>query len=58
MNTNIMNTEILKVTKGYFYFYFNLNFNLYGQFFVLVNSIYSISKWVECVLCVYALYIV
>ena len=36
MNTNIMNTQILKATKGHFYVYFNLNFSSYGQLFVLV----------------------
>ena len=36
MNTNIMNTQILKVTKGHFYAYFNLNLRTYGQLFVLV----------------------
>ena len=36
MNTKIMNTQILKVTKGHFYVYFNLNLRSYGQLFVLV----------------------
>ena len=38
MNTNIMNTQILKVTKGHFYVYFNFNLRSYGQLFVLVYS--------------------
>ena len=36
MNTNIMNTQILKLTKGHFYVYFNLNLRSYEQLFVLV----------------------
>ena len=36
MNTNIMNTQILKVTKGHFYVYLNLNLRSYGQLFVHV----------------------
>ena len=36
MNTNIMNTQILKVTKGHFYVYFKLNLRSYGQLFVFV----------------------
>ena len=34
-NTNIINTQILKVTKGHLYVYFNLNLRSYGQLFVL-----------------------
>ena len=40
INTNIMNTQILKVTKGHFYVYFNLNLRSYGQLFVLVSLYY------------------
>ena len=36
MNTNIMNTQILKDTKSHFYVYFNLNLRSNGQLFVLV----------------------
>ena len=39
MNTKIMNTQILKVTKGHFYVYFNLNLRSYGQLSVLVFQI-------------------
>ena len=43
MNTNIiMNTPILKVTKGHFYVYFNLNLRSYGQLFVLVFFLASV----------------
>ena len=31
MNINIMNMQILKVTKGHFYGHFNLNLRSYGQ---------------------------
>ena len=43
MNTNIMNTQILKVTKGHFYVYFNLNLRSYGQLFVLVFHLFHIN---------------
>ena len=36
MNTNIIITQILKVTKGHFYVYLNLNLRSYGQLFVHV----------------------
>ena len=41
MITNIINTQIMKVTKGHFYVYFNLNLRLrsYGQLFVLVYTL-------------------
>ena len=39
MYTNIMNTQILKVTKGHFYVYFNLTLRSYGQLFVLVFTL-------------------
>ena len=41
MNTNIMNTQILKVTKGHFYVYLNLNLRSYGQLFVLVFQMHQ-----------------
>ena len=44
MNTNILNTQILKVTKGHFYVYFNLNLHSYGQFFVIVLTISQVKK--------------
>ena len=40
MNTNILNTQIFKVTKGHFYVYFNLNLRSYGHLFVLVYYIF------------------
>ena len=42
MNTNNMNTQILKVINGHFYVYFNLNLRSYGQLFVLVYSVYDL----------------
>ena len=46
MKTKIMNTQILKVTKGYFYVYFNLNLRSYGQFLILVLDIFlQIYDW-------------
>ena len=38
MIANIMNTQILKVTKGDFYVYFNINLRSYEHLFVLVIS--------------------
>ena len=49
MNTNIMNTQILKVRKGHFYVYFNLNLCSYGQLFVLVfkEILLAIVSWFQ-----------
>ena len=47
MNTNNMNTQILKVTKGHFYVYFNFNLRSYGQLFVLVFKEPQLNN--ECV---------
>ena len=35
MNTNIMNTQILKVTKGHFYVNYNLTYVLMDNFLSL-----------------------